>query len=93
LRLPAAGRVAGNERTLKHGHKRGNGRTRTYASYQAMVTRCTNPKAVNWKRYSGRGVTVADRWRGERGFGNFLADMGERSEGMTLDRIDNDGPH
>ena len=34
---------------------------------------------------------VCDRWGGPDGFLNFLADMGERPEGLTLDRINNDG--
>lgn len=34
------------------------------------------------------GITVCDRWRGKDGFLNFFADMGERPDGHTLDRID-----
>lgn len=51
-----------------------------------MLTRCRDDRP----RYGGRGITVDPRW--ER-FENFLADMGERPEGYTLDRIDNDGPY
>jgi hypothetical protein len=36
--------------------------------------------------WNDRGITVCDRWRD---FGNFLADMGERPPGTTLDRINN----
>jgi hypothetical protein len=53
-----------------------------------MLQRCRNPKDVGFRNYGGRGITVCDRWRD---FANFLADMGERPEGMTLDRRDNDG--
>lgn len=74
----------------KHGHKQGRG-TRTYSSWHAMLSRCNNPKAHAYERYGGRGITVCDRWQGKDGFANFLADMGERPAGLTLDRRDNDG--
>lgn len=62
--------------------------TRTYKSWIGMWQRCTNPNRESFRYWGGRGITVCERWRR---FENFLADMGERPEGMTLDRIDNDG--
>lgn len=59
----------------------------TYQTWEAMIQRCTNPRSTGWKDYGGRGITVCERWRK---FENFLADMGERPCGMTLDRIKND---
>lgn len=56
-----------------------------------MQKRCTNPDADNYRYYGGRGIRVCDRWLGENGFQNFLADMGERPAGLTIDRIDPDG--
>jgi hypothetical protein len=66
-------------------------RTPTYSSYKSMMARCFNPRATGWKYYGGRGITVCDRWLGRGAFLVFLADMGERPESKTLDRIDPDG--
>jgi hypothetical protein len=75
-----------------HGHSKGSrGESPTYSTWRGMVHRCTNPKSNVWKYYGGRGISVCERWRGRGGFANFLADMGERPEGLTLDRIDNNG--
>lgn len=78
--------MAGN---YKHGHSPKNGKpSPTYYSWKSMKTRCLNPNYFECKYYSGRGVKVCDRWQV---FANFLKDMGERPEGTTLDRIDNNG--
>jgi hypothetical protein len=53
-----------------------------------MRSRCRDAGNASYGRYGGRGITVCDRWQE---FENFLADMGERPEGKTLDRIDGDG--
>ncbi len=76
------------KRAPHHGHTWKSGYTPTYGSWQAMIQRCTNPNHDGWERYGGRGITVCGRWRD---FRNFLADMGKRPKGATIDRIDNDG--
>ena len=55
-----------------------------------MLQRCNNPNSTQYKWYGARGITVCDRWLV---FADFLEDMGVRPEGMTLDRIDNEGPY
>jgi len=77
-----------NVNNTKHGHYAGNRPTPTYTSWQCMWNRTHNPNADQWKHYGGRGIDVCDRWLY---FENFLIDMGERPEGMTIDRIDPDG--
>lgn len=75
---------------LKHGHTSWQGpKSKTYMCWRGMIARCTNPKMQNWKWYGGRGITVCDRWR--HSFKNFLADMGEKPPGLSIDRIDVNG--
>lgn len=66
----------------------GMARTPTYSCWGSMISRCNNPRQVGFKYWGGRGITVCERWRN---FENFLADMGERPDGMTIERIDNNG--
>ena len=61
-----------------------------YDTWATMKKRCSNPNHISYKNYGGRGIKVCERWLGVEGFKNFLADMGERPEGYTLDRKDND---
>ncbi len=88
-------RALGKTRRV-HGHAGGvgsRGQSPTYQSWRAMKGRCAQPHNRDYPRYGGRGITVDPRWLGRDGFVNFLADMGERPAGLTLDRIDSDGPY
>ena len=58
----------------------------TYSSFVNMHIRCKYEYHKFYKNYGGRGITVCKRWRS---FKNFFSDMGERPEGTTIDRIDN----
>jgi hypothetical protein len=73
---------------LTHGHTRGGRQSPTYNSWMGMIDRCTKPNHIGYATYGGRGIKVCERWRK---FADFLADMGERPEGKTLDRIDSYG--
>lgn len=59
-----------------------------YAVWANMIQRCTNQKNNSFERYGGRGIGVCERWKS---YENFYADMAPRPDGMTLDRIDNEG--
>src|SRR6185437_10844898 len=61
-----------------------------YATWCAMRARCNNPNDKSYANYGGRGITVCEEWSE---FSRFLVDMGERPSGMSLDRIDVDGPY
>ena len=61
--------------------------TTTYHIWDSMIQRCVNPARKDYWRYGGSGITVCEKWRK---FEQFLADMGERPEGKTLDRKDNE---
>ncbi|MDN8081144.1 hypothetical protein QZN30_17415 [Burkholderia multivorans] len=67
----------------KHGHARTN--TPTYRSWTAMKSRCDPDHGK--PEYAGSGISVCLRWL--ESFENFLADMGERPKGTTLDRFPN----
>ena len=67
----------------------GKSRTPVHAVWKAMVQRCCNPKAHDYRFYGALGVKVCERWRK---FENFYADMGE-PKGLTLDRKDPAGDY
>jgi len=66
----------------------GMSRTTTFDIWTGMMSRCHNEKRRTFKNYGGRGIKVCERWFK---FENFLEDMGERPEGLQIDRINNDG--
>lgn len=74
-------------RSTKHGLMTRAGRHPTYYSWSNMIRRTTDSGHPRWKDWGGRGITVCDRWRE---YPNFLADMGLKPDGATLERLDND---
>ncbi len=87
--LPEMRRTLGASRII-HGHYSNavakSGGTPTYRSWQSMISRCHYAGHIAYEQYGGRAISVCREWR--ESFIVFLADMGERHEGMTLDRID-----
>lgn len=72
------------ERSKTHGMSG----TKTYTTWINMIRRCDDPSQQSYPNYGGRGITVCKRWYR---FENFLEDVGEIPDGMSIDRIDNDG--
>jgi hypothetical protein len=78
---------------LRHGESRsrnGNKATSEYHTWCSIMQRCYNPNNSAYARYGGRGIKVCKRWHK---YENFLADMGRRPVGKSIDRINNDGDY
>lgn len=72
------------ERLRTHGKRN----AAIYAIWNNMMSRCHNPKDKAFSNYGGRGIAVCDEWHT---FEGFYADMGDKPEGMSMERIDNNG--
>lgn len=68
----------------------GKRNTPAYSSWDAMIQRCNNPNHKMFKYYGERNINVCKRWMT---FENFYKDMGDRPDGCSLDRRDNDGDY
>lgn len=71
------------ERNTKHNMTN----TPTYNSWLAMRRRCNDVTNNRYESYGGKGISVCDRWVDS--FENFVEDMGEKPEGFSLERLDN----
>lgn len=74
------------ERRFQHG----KADSPTYAIWQMMLQRCENPTNKSYPNYGGRGIFVCDEWHD---FAKFYADMGDRPDGLSLERKENSGPY
>lgn len=70
---------------------RGSSRHPLYKTWYGMIGRCHNQNHADFYLYGAQGIAVCPQWRQD--FSTFIADMGERPDGMTLDRIDPSGPY
>lgn len=82
---------------LKHGHTTGNESRRSteHHAWHNMKSRCLNPNWPGYADYGGRGIKICDRWlQKEKGFENFLADMGIKPfPTYTIERVNNEGDY
>lgn len=85
------GRIA--EARTKHGasiKNKDDPLYKTYVCWMSIRWRCTNKNRRDYASYGGRGIAVCERWSS---FDNFLEDMGPRPDGLSIDRIDNEGDY
>lgn len=69
----------------KHGNARRGMKTKTYKTWESMHRRCYMPSQDSYPEYGGSGIEVCERWYK---FENFLEDMGEQPDGMSIERND-----
>ncbi len=74
----------GNNNATTHGLSYSS----SYRTHAGMMDRCYKSTCISFKNYGGRGITVCDRWHN---LSSFIEDMGERPNGYSIERIDNDG--
>lgn len=79
-----------NEASGNRNRTHGMSRTRAYGAWKGMMSRCYNSNQPHYRWYGAKGVRVCERWHS---FDNFYADVGERPEGLTLDRVDPAGDY
>lgn len=78
------------ERNRATSSTHGKSRSPIYWVWNSMLRRCEKLTDKSYTRYGDRGIYVCERWQS---FENFYADMGDAPDGMSLDRLDNDGPY
>lgn len=61
--------------------------TSTYTIWEGIIQRCKNTKNKAYLNYGGRGISVCEEWTK---FENFYKDMGERPNGLTIERKNNE---
>jgi len=77
-----------SELIINRNSTHGLGKPTGYSSWAGMKSRCDSPNNFKYSNYGGRGISYDQQWSE---FENFYADMGDRPEGSSLDRINNDG--
>ncbi len=79
-----AAKSCGCRQRIKHGLTK----SPLHRLWTGMRQRCNNPNSQHYSYYGGRGISICERWNT---FESFAEDMGERPEGLTIERIDNNG--
>lgn len=78
------------EQILKAVTKHGKSKDLIYFLWNTMMERCYNPNSTSYHKYGERGIKVCERWQV---FENFFEDMGDKPDGLSLERIDVNGDY
>lgn len=76
-------------------HHGGSGKVpeKLYKVWTALRCRCYNVNDASYKNYGGRGIFVSEEWLDDyAAFRTWCLSNGYQV-GLTIDRIDNDGPY
>jgi hypothetical protein len=79
-----------NNPNYKTGYAKKGKKPSFYNTWQNMKSRCLNPNNPKYHRYGERGIKVCDDWLTIEGFSEWALNNGW-SDGLSIDRIDNDG--
>lgn len=64
--------------------------TKLFNVWRTMKERCNNKSYRQYKDYGGRGISLCDEWEEFKPFMEWSLENGYK-EGLSIDRIDNDG--
>jgi hypothetical protein len=81
------------EQNKKHGYtseRFGKRREKLYEVWAGIKYRCNNPNMKYYDRYGGRGISVCAEWEEYSVFREWALSHGYK-EGLSINRIDNDG--
>lgn len=84
----SCGHIVATNHHITHGQSN----TKLYHVWATMKNRCVNEKDKNYHHYGGRGITYVPEWEKYEAFHTWAMENGYK-EGLTIDRIDNDGPY
>lgn len=74
-------------RNFKHGLAVRGEKHPLYSTWGRIKDRCHNPSCSDYYLYGDKGVSMCDKWRNS--FLAFIADVGERPPGTSIDRYPN----
>lgn len=78
-------------RSYKHGDTPRGNISRLWITWKAMKVRCYNPNDRAYVTYGQRGITVCNEWKNNYSTFREWALSNKYRDGLTIDRIDNDG--